>query len=139
MPMPIARPSGAALLLACLLGATGSAAQPAGQLDHVAACRIDPGTVALRFTFEGGACQEPGEATLEDAGGGIGNVTVPTEDTAETCTMQIVPVQYAGELAAGEDYTTFDITVLDPEGGVQALGSAGIVEAGLECGDVPPN
>lgn len=139
MPMPNSRTSGAALVLACLLGATGVAAQPAGQLDHVAACRLDSDTVALRFTFEGSACQQPGEAELEDAGGGIGNVTVPTEDTAEVCTMQIVPVQFAGELAAGEDYTTFDIAVLNPEGEVQALGSAGIVEAGLECGDVPPN
>lgn len=137
MPMPIFRPSAAAVLLTCLLGAAGAAAQPAGQLDHVAACRLDPETVALRFTFEGGACQQPGEPTLEDAGGGIGNVTVPTEETAEVCTMQIVPVQFAAELAAGPDYTTFDIAVLNPAGEVQALGSAGIVEAGADCGELP--
>jgi hypothetical protein len=132
------RPSTPAIVLAAtmLLGVSGASAQP-GQLDHVAACRLDPETVALRFTFEGGACQQPGEAMFEDAGGGVGNVAVPTETTAEICTMQVVPVQFAGELPADESFTAFDIVVLDPQGDVQALGSAGIVEAGRECGDVP--
>lgn len=130
--MPRSKTRAIVLAAATLIGLSGASAQP-GQLDHVAACRLDPQTVHLRFTFEGGACQQPGEAIVEDAGGGIGDVTVPTEDTAEICTMQIVPVEVAAELAAEEDYTTFDIVVLNPHGEVQALGSAGIVDDGPEC------
>jgi hypothetical protein len=131
--MPRSKTRAIVLAAATLLGLSGASAQP-GQLDNVAACRLDPQTVHLRFTFEGGACQQPGEAIVEDAGGGIGNVTVPTEDTAEICTMQIVPVEFAGELPADMEYTTFDITVLATDGErVQALGSAGIIDDGPEC------
>jgi hypothetical protein len=134
--MPRSLPRVILLAVTAALGATGASAQP-GQLDHVAACRLDSRTVALSFTFKGGACQEPGVAIVENAGGGVGNVTVPTEDTAEICTMQIVPVEYAGALPAGSQYTALDIAVLSPDGDVQALGSAGIVEDGAQCGPLP--
>lgn len=134
--MPRSKSRALILAAATLIGVSGASAQP-GQLDHVTACRLDPQTVHLRFTFEGGACQQPGQAIVEDAGGGIGNVTVPTEETAEVCTMQIVPVEYAGELPADRTYTAFDIVVLSTNGDVQALGSAGILDDSPECNVMP--
>ena len=134
--MPRSKTRAIVIVAATLVGLSGASAQP-GQLDHVAACRLDPETVHLRFTFEGGACQQPGQAIVEDAGGGIGNVTVPTEDTSEVCTMQIVPVEYADELPADRSYTAFDIVVLGTHGDVQALGSAGILDDSPECEPKP--
>ncbi|MHB1101286.1 MAG: hypothetical protein ACYC0C_00620 [Devosia sp.] len=117
-------------LAAVVLAATGALAEATRPLDALGACRLDESRVALRFTFEGGACQQPGEPTLEHGKDGLGNVTVPTENVGEICTMQIVPVQFAGVLDAGAAITSLDITVLKPNGNRQALGSVDVVADG---------
>lgn len=130
--MPKLKPKAIALAAVIACCASGVLAQP-GQLDNLSACRLDPERVALQFTFEGGACQQPGEAIVEAAEGGVGNVTVPTETVGEVCTMQIVPVEFSGALAAPEEITALDIVVLSPEDEAQALGSTDVMTSGPEC------
>jgi hypothetical protein len=113
--------------------ATAAFGQATTPLDALSACRLDDGRVALRFTFEGGACQEPGEASLLPGEGGIGNVTVPTENVGEVCTLQIVQVAFEGVVEAAPEIITLDITVLNPEGQPQALGSTDIEDGDEEC------
>jgi hypothetical protein len=109
-------------------------AQSTRPLDNLSACRLDEARIALRFTFEGGACQEAGEASLLPADGANGNVTEPTENVGEVCTMQIVPVGFEGVVDATEEIVSLDITVLSPEGRPQALGSMDIIDdEGKEC------
>jgi hypothetical protein len=119
--------------MAAALMATASLAQGTRPLDAISACRLDEARIALRFTFEGGACQQPGEASLLPEEGGIGNVTVPTTNVGEMCTMQIVPVEFAHVLDAAKDITTLDIVVLSPEGQPQSLGSTDIEDGDEEC------
>ena len=114
-------------ILAASLIVPVALAQSTRPLDNLSACRLDEARIALRFTFEGGACQEAGAASLLPADGVIGNVTVPTENVGEMCTMQIVPVGFAGVVDAGEEIITLDITVLSPEGRPQALGSTDVI------------
>ncbi|MDP1731949.1 MAG: hypothetical protein Q8L54_12400 [Devosia sp.] len=119
--------------LAAAFVATGALAEATRPLDALGACRLDDSRVALRFTFEGGACQQPGEPFLARGKDGIGNVTVPTANVGEICTMQIVPVQFAGVVDAPETITTLDITVLKPNGNRQALGSTDVATGPEEC------
>ncbi|MHB1110072.1 MAG: hypothetical protein ACYCZU_07140 [Devosia sp.] len=118
------------LALAAAFVATGALAEATRPLDALGACRLDEARIVLRFTFEGGACQQPGEATVVRGKDGIGNVTVPTANVGEICTMQIVPVVFSGVLDAGEAITSLDITVLKPNGNRQALGSTDVVADG---------
>ena len=122
---------GPTLVLLLLVGT--ASAQATRPLDNLAACRLDDGRVALNFTFEGGACQQPGTATVEPARGGVAAVTVPTEATAEVCTMQVVPVEVTETLAVDAEAITLDITVLARDGRPQALGSTDIATAGPAC------
>lgn len=122
-----------AAITATLIATTAGFAQGMRPLDAISACRLDEARIALRFTFEGGACQKPGEASLLPDEGGIGNVTVPTETVGEMCTMQIVPVEFAHVLDATEEIITLDITVLSPEGQPQALGSTDVLDGNEEC------
>jgi len=121
------------LALATALAATGALAEATRPLDALSACRLDDNRVVLRFTFEGGACQKPGEASLLPDNGGVGIVTVPTENVGEVCTMQIVPVEFSGVLDASVKVTTLDITVLKPDGNRQALGSTDVMIGPEEC------
>lgn len=130
--MRMRRLPGTTLVLFPLL--VGSAwAQATRPLDNLTACRLDDSRVALGFTFEGGACQQPGTATVDSAQGGVAAVTIPTEETAEVCTMQVVPVAVAEALPVDADAITLDITVLAPDGRPQALGSTDIATAGAAC------
>lgn len=119
--------------LAAILVATAAPAQGTRPLDAISACRLDEARIVLRFTFEGGACQKPGEASLLPEEGGLGNVTVPTENVGEMCTMQIVPVEFAHVLDATKEITTLDIVVLSPEGRSQSLGSTDVLDGDEPC------
>lgn len=128
------------LALAGAFAATGALAEATRPLDAISACRLDEARVALRFTFEGGACQQPGEASLlpDEDRSGVGIVTVPTTNVGDVCTMQIVPVEFAGVVDADHAITSLDITVLNPEGNRQSLGSADVVDGDEECVEPEP-
>ncbi|HHY48173.1 MAG TPA: hypothetical protein GYA10_00250 [Alphaproteobacteria bacterium] len=84
------------------------------------------GKVELKVTYQGGACEEPGEAKVEAADTTTDVVVIPTRSTAEICTMQIVPVEYSGVIAVEPWTTTLAITVLAPDGQLKASGSVAI-------------
>ncbi len=124
-------------LVAAIATAGAALAEATRPLDAISACRLDDARIVLRFTFEGGACQQPGEATVERGKDGLGFVTVPTTNVGEVCAMQIVDVPFEAIVNAARAITTLDITVLRPEGGRQALGSTDI-DTGSEVECVEP-
>jgi hypothetical protein len=119
--------------VAATLIATAAFGQGTRPLDGLGACRLDEERVALTFTFEGGACQQPGEASVLPGDGGVANVTVPTSNVGDVCTMQIVPVNFAGVVDASKEIITLDVTVVNPEGQPQALGSTDIADGDEPC------
>lgn len=125
----------ATLIAATAVLADGPAAQdasatpPAGDaapFTAASATRLPDGQIELNVTYEGGACEETGEATVEAGDDITDEVTIPTVSTAEMCTMQIVPVEYSGTIAVEPATTTLAVTVLDPEGRPKAAGSVEI-------------
>src|SRR5690606_12525280 len=103
-------------------------------LTSAAASWTADGKVELKVTYQGGACEEPGEAQVEAADTTTDVVVIPTTSTAEVCTMQIVPVEYSGVIAVEPWTTTLAITVLDPDGQLQASGSVDIDKAAAAAG-----
>ena len=98
-------------------------------LTEVSATWADEeGHVTLEVTYEGGACEEAGEAEVTAAASLIDHVTIPTMQTAEVCTMQIVPVTYSGIIAVEPHTQTLEITILAPDGQPKAAGSVDIVQ-----------
>lgn len=124
------RALGLAAAIAVTSGALAEATRP---LDAISACRLDDNRIVLRFTFEGGACQQPGDAVVTRGKDGLGIVTVPTTNVGEMCTMQIVDVPFEKVVTAEKAITTLDITVTKPGGGRQALGSTDISTGPEPC------
>lgn len=87
------------------------------------ATRLDADQVQLKLTFEGGACQAVDEPVLGDVSGGTLAVTIPTHDTSEMCTMQIVQIPVDVTIAAGADVTALDVTIRAPGGQPQHSGT----------------
>ena len=111
-------------------------AQDLAPLDELKACRIDPATVSLAFIYDGGACQQSGEAMVEIIEGDTATVSVPTQNTAEVCTMQVVKVNFAGLVPVSEEVARLDVQVLSPEGEVVAASDTDITPNGPDC--LPP-
>lgn len=111
-------------------------AQDLAPLDQLKACRIDPATVSLAFIYDGGACQQTGEATAELIEGDTATVTVPTTNTSEICTMQMVKVNFAGLVPVPDTIAKLDVQVLSPEGEVVAASEAQITPNSPDC--LPP-
>lgn len=122
-----------ALAVAAVPFAAVAAAEPPPVTDATATW-IESTHVRLTVTYEGSACETPGEARVEAGPDRTDVVVIPTTETAEMCTMQIVPVTYEGIIAVEPDTTTLAITVLDANGQPKATGSAtiGAPEAGPE-------
>lgn len=111
-------------------------AQDLAPLEELKACRQDAATVSLAFIYDGGACQQTGEAKAELIEGDTATVTVPTVNTAEVCTMQVVKVNFAGLVPVPEEVTKLDVQVLSPEGEVVAASDTDIAPNGPDC--LPP-
>ena len=87
------------------------------------ATRISPDQVQLKLTFEGGACQAVDEPVLGAVSAGSLAVTIPTHDTSEMCTMQIVQIPVDVTIDAGADVTALDVTIQAPSGSRQTGGT----------------
>lgn len=124
------------LALALVAVPSFALAQDLAPLDELKACRLDAASVSLAFIYDGGACQQTGEAKAELIEGDTATVTVPTINTAEVCTMQVVKVNFAGIVPVPEAVTKLDVQVLSPEGEVVATSEAEIAPNGPEC--LPP-
>lgn len=111
-------------------------AQDLAPLNELKACRIDPATVSLAFIFDGGACEQTGEAKAEILEGDTATVTVPTTATAEVCTMQVVKVNFAGLVPVPDTIKKLDVQVLSPGGDVVAASDTAIAPNTPDC--LPP-
>ena len=98
-------------------------------LTAATAVWTEDGKVELSVTYEGSACEEPGEAAVVAGPDTTDVVTIPTSATSEVCTLQIVPVAYAGVIAVQPSTRTLPITILDFDGQPKATGTATIKAA----------
>jgi hypothetical protein len=112
-------------VLAVLVPLSATAAEPA-PLTSATATWTEDGKVDLAVTFDGSACEAPGEAEVSAGDDITDEVMIPTVSTAEVCTMQIVPVEFTGTIAVEPLTTTLAIAVLDQEGQIKASGSVEI-------------
>ena len=116
-----------AFLVAFIPMSATAAAQSAPLTSATATWTAD-GKVQLAVTFEGSACETPGEAHVASGDDITDEVTIPTVSTAEVCTMQIVPVEFTGTIAVEPLTTTLAIAVLDTDGQIKASGSVEIAK-----------
>jgi hypothetical protein len=112
-------------MLAVLAPLAAAAAEPAPLTSASASWTAD-GKVELAVTFEGSACEEPGEPHVAAGDVITDEVTIPTVSTAEVCTMQIVPVEFTGTIAVEPLTERLAIAVLDTHGQIKAAGSVEI-------------
>lgn len=115
-------------IAAAVLAATAATAAEPEPLTSASAKWVAEGHVELAATWQGGACEKPGEATVDatEADETTDAVTIPTESTSEVCTMQIVPVEFTGLIPVEPFTETLAITVLAPDGQAKATGSVTI-------------
>jgi hypothetical protein len=118
----------AALLALPMLASFGVAAGEPEPITAASAHWVADGHVELKVTYQGGACEQPGEAAVWAGAEQTDEVTIPTVATAEVCTMQIVPVEFTGLIAVEPTTTTLAILILDFEGQPKAAGTVEITK-----------
>lgn len=111
-------------------------AQDMAPLSELKACRIDAATVSLAFIYDGGACEQTGEAEADIVEGDTATITVPTTATSEVCTMQVVKVNFAGIVPVPDAVKKLDVQVLSPGGDVVAASDTEIAPNSSDC--LPP-
>jgi hypothetical protein len=118
------------VLALALPGAPALAAEPA-PLTSASAVWAGDGHVELTVSWSGGACEEPGEPTVEatEADETTDAVLIPTIATADVCTLQLVQVEFSGLVPVEPLTETLAVTVLAPDGQPTASGSVAIEKA----------
>jgi hypothetical protein len=124
-----------ATLALCLVSGV-ALAQELAPLNDLKACRLDAELVSLSFSYDGGACEETGNGSVDLVESGTATVTIPIVSTAEVCTMQVVKVQSTSAIAAPEEVSALTVQLVSPGGEVQATGKVDIAPNSPEC--VPP-
>jgi hypothetical protein len=131
----IAKPALAGLMLA-MSGALALAQEAAG-LQELRACRLDEQRVALSFKYEGSPCWQTLQPTVEVEGYNA-TITVPTEATAEVCTMQIVVTDFAAAIEVEPAVMSVTVDVTSPEGSQVGTGLTDIAATGPDCVEPAP-
>ncbi len=128
------------LLPACVLALfllTGtSLGEQAAELTDLKACRLDAELISLSFSYQGGACEETGDPSLEVSESGDAIIEVPVVSTSDVCTMQVVPVSLSSAVAVPEQVSAVSVQLVDPAGEVKAAGKTDIAPSSPDC--VPP-
>jgi hypothetical protein len=124
-----------ATLALCLVSGVAFAPELA-PLNDLKACRLDAELVSLSFSYDGGACEQTGNGSVDLVESGTATVTIPIVSTAEVCTMQVVKVTHTGAVNAVEDVTALEVQLVSPGGEVQAKGKVEIAPHTPDC--VPP-
>jgi hypothetical protein len=124
------------IFVAAVVFATASTAAEPPPFTKASAVWTAAGHVALSVTWDGGACEKPGEATVETTQTALqaDEVTIPTVSTAEVCTMQVVPVEFTGEIAVEPLTENLAVTVLAPDGSPKAAGIVPIEKTAKPAG-----
>ena len=124
-----------ATLALCLFSGV-ALAQELAPLSDLKACRLDAELVSLSFSYDGGACEQTGNGSVDLVESGTATVTIPIVSTAEVCTMQVVKVTHTGAINAVADVTALNVQLVSPGGEVQATGKVDIAPNSPDC--VPP-
>lgn len=124
-----------AALALCLVSGV-ALAQELAPLNDLKACRLDAELVSMSFSYDGGACEQTGNGSVDLVESGTATVTIPIVSTAEVCTMQVVKVTHTGAINAVEDVTALEVQLVSPGGEVQAKGKVEIAPHTPDC--VPP-
>ena len=124
-----------ATLALCLVSGVAFA-QELAPLNDLKACRLDAELVSLSFSYDGGACEQTGNGSVDLVESGTATVTIPIVSTVEVCTMQVVKVTHTGAINAVEDVTALEVQLVSPGGEVQAKGKVEIAPHTPDC--VPP-
>ncbi len=124
-----------ATLALCLVSGV-ALAQELAPLNDLKACRLDAELVSLSFSYDGGACEQTGNGSVDLVESGTATVTIPVVPTAEVCTMQVVKVTHTSAISAVEDVTKLSVQLVSPGGEVQAQGKVDIAPHTPDC--VPP-
>lgn len=96
--------------------ADGPVAPDLQPFSEGSATRTSADEVRLQLTFEGGACQGVGEPQSGALTDGALSVTIPTNKTAEICTMQIVAIPVDATVQVPSEATALQVTVLGTDG-----------------------
>ena len=118
--------AGLIALAAVTMPIAAVAAAPPPPITGATAVWAEEGHVQLSVTWEGSACEQPGTAEVTSGQQDVDEVMIPTVETAEVCTMQIVEVAYSDLIAVEPTTTTLAVTILDPAGQPRATGSVQI-------------
>jgi hypothetical protein len=113
---------------AIVLATVGVAAEPPPQITEGTAVRTTDGMIDLKVSWQGGACEEIGEARVTAGDETTDEVTIPTAGTSEICTMQIVPVTYEETIVVEPRTSALAVIVLSPDGQPVAIGTIAIAE-----------
>ena len=108
----------AALALATFALAGAAFAQDQMRLDDFDADRLNSRQVLIEFDYQGGACEEVGEAQLGALADGKLALTMQIVNTAEICTMQLVEHEIKEAIQAGPEVTSVELTLLAADGQV---------------------
>lgn len=114
--------------LASFALAAPSLAQDRIKLDDFDADRLNARQVLIEFEYDGGACEEVGEAQLGDITDGKLAVTMQIVNTAEVCTMQLVEHDIKEAVQAGPEVTSVEVTLLAADGQVMAVDTTRVDE-----------
>lgn len=101
----------------------------------LSACRLDPERIVLTYAFDGSACQAVGEISAAEPRGTIAAVTIPTRETSQVCTMQIVAIEGSEVLDLSEPVVDLDVTALHPDNRVQTYGLIEATEDDPACAE----
>ena len=108
----------AALALATFALAGAAVAQDQVKLDDFDADRLNSRQMLIEFEYQGGACEELGEAQLGALAEGTLALTMQIVNTAEVCTMQMVEHEIKEAIQAGPEVTRVELTLLAADGQV---------------------
>lgn len=108
----------AALALATFALAGAAFAQDQIRLDDFDADRLNSRQVLIEFDYQGGACEQVGEAQLGALADGKLALTMQIVNTAEICTMQLVEHEIKEAIQAGPEVTSVELTLLAADGQV---------------------
>lgn len=127
-----------ASLAALLVLSTPAVADAQPAFTAPSACRLDAERIVLHHAFDGGACQQVGEIGVAEPRGTIAAVAIPTTDTYEMCTLQIVAIESSAVLNLPEAVAHLDVAALWPDDRVQAACLVEVIEDDAACAAPKP-
>jgi hypothetical protein len=119
--------------VAAILFVTSVVAQEERPLTDLHVCRLDDEQVVLSFKFEASPCWEVQTPRFDQTNDDEAEITIPTVQVGQVCTMNIVIYEYAEAIPLMASVKKLGVTVNDPEGRLVGHSTAAVAEPGGEC------